>query len=351
VLQKILAEPVPTIKGTHQPQLPSELPLSLQFGLQGQEVAAFLKNKLAEAHLNPDDPSGKMFIGEVLPAIFKLIELSEGDCTLALLGNDAPKKRGGLAALLALDLRGKAAIPVANETLKTLIEKTVLMIDAAIKDNWAEADAQANKDARPVSPKPLITHCLIAAEKNAKFQTWEFDAPMMMSDTERKFADLLCGWPLRLNHTTESTTLFVSSGGNSDDALKSIISNSVKDSPLKFPKGTCAIFTLRPISLARAILETVIPPRSKGITEIEHLLAGLNDGAITLSARITDGTAALRLDLPSAIPAAIIPLSQRIEHSKINWVELLKELNDPEDKIDDDAVPAPVPAPAPETRK
>ncbi|HYF49759.1 MAG TPA: hypothetical protein VEJ63_10160 [Planctomycetota bacterium] len=306
-MEKNLSVFVPKIKGHLQRLLPRDTPFAIEFSLQGAEAAPVLKSFLVDAQLNvPDSPAAKVLLADFVPAAIKLIELGHGDGLLALL-----PKTGGFTTLFALDLKDEKAVP---EVIDTLVAKTTRLMDTAIREDIATVGGKPNED-------PLLKVKAVLPDPGQRVRSWEFDVGIL-DEFEKKDLARSVGWPLTVHQTIETSTLLVTKGKKSGEALAAAAAEIPK--PAKeigaLPAGTCFQMTIQPISLIRTLLQVAdIQMQAEG----EAMTLGLKDGTITMQARIGEGSASLRWEIPSSVPAGLIPLGQRMIKSGMNPRDLL----------------------------
>jgi len=311
-LDKILHGDVPTLKGHHARLLPPETPLALQFSLQGAAAAAALKSLLVDAQMEaPDSRAAKLLLGETLPALFKLIELGHGDGLLALL-----PRTGGITNVIALELKDPAGEAAVHAAFETFVKKATETMDAIIKEDIASAGGVSD-DA------PLLKAQFIVPDPGMKIHGWQLEMPIL-DELEKKDLDRSVGWPLTIHETVQRSMLLCTIGKKSGDALTAVVAVAAKDlpgpAPEPLPAGTCFQLILHPLGVMRTLLQTVEMPDA---VEGERMLAGLKDGTLTTQIRIGNGSASVRFEVPSSVPAGLIPLVQRIIRSGMDPRDLL----------------------------
>jgi hypothetical protein len=117
-------------------------------------------------------------------------------------------------------------------------------------------------------------------------------------------------------------------GPGGTDALKATIDNSNKSAPVPdalqaafkgLPAGTALMVLIKPITLIRAV-----GSKKDAVVNAEKLTAGLPDAAASIQVRVSNRTATLRLEIPSAVPGGLIQLSDRLQRAKLSLDDLLR---------------------------
>ena len=301
VLAANLTGDAPTLSGKLLPLLPFDPALLVAWNVNPQDSAGAVRNLIKLSNLRADAADDTIQSRlKVLEALASVLESAKGDAMLAV------GARTGQAATPVVVVE----TPDSKKTLSTLVGFYQKAIDAIN----AESRLKNGKDflSEEKAPEETIAGVPVVGRRMA-----------IMGTTDNFMDDIFYMKMADLKHAVG-----IASGTGSHETFKALVENSTKPAPVPpeiqtlftaIPKGTAAVLMLRPLTVVKLIAAKANPdgPAAK-------ITAGLPNPVFSLSVRVAEKTAAIKLEIPADIPGTIYQLTQRLQRSGMQFDDLFK---------------------------
>jgi hypothetical protein len=306
-LAALLKKPIVPVSGKIARFLPPDAAIASTWTMNGGDWASELRKAAADPVATPGAPKVvEKFQKELVPALLTMLETASGEAALAIIGKD-----GGFDKILVFESTDTAKTAA---DVKMAIDKITAVTDAAIREEIKAGGGD-------VGDKPLILAKPLPAEQyaGASFQSYQFDLPQIVPG-DQEMLKRAFGWPLAVHTATAGKVFVVVFGNGGLETLKALIDREKFPAPAAQATGAYTLVALRPVELIRTLLAACVPETG---VEPEKIVAGLQNVPATISLNGGDGTAALRLEVPAAVPEAAVQLYHRLKRADVDLQDLV----------------------------